>query len=136
MKKIISLIIAASISMMADSINWQKDFHTGIKEAKKANKPILFINSTHTCKFCIKLDKEIYQDKRVIEELNKNFISIISYNDEKDYLPKELYLIGTPSIWFLKSDKKPIFQSIMGYIPVEQFLKALEIVKAEYRKGN
>ena len=70
--------------------------------------------------------------KKVIEALNKDFTSIISYTDEKDYTPQELWRPGTPAIWFLLPSGEPMFQPIMGAVDAANFLSALEIVKKEF----
>ena len=76
------------------------------------------------------------KDKRVIKALNRDFISVISYSDENDYMPKDLWRPGTPSIWFLFPDGTPMYQPIPGYIPAADFLNALGIVKEEFDKAD
>lgn len=123
-------------TLAAADIKWAKDFNAGIAEAKKANKPVLFVSSRHSCKYCVVLDETTFKDKRVIEELNKSFVSIIAYSDENDYMPRELWQPGTPAIWFLEPSAEPMFQPLMGAVDAENFLKALSIVKEEFGKGK
>lgn len=130
------LMLLFAAASAASDIKWAKDFNAGIAEAKKANKPVLFVSSRHSCKYCVVLDETTFKDKRVIDELNKNFVSIISYSDENDYMPKELWQPGTPAIWFLEPSAEPMFQPLMGAIDAENFLKALSIVKEEFGKGG
>ena len=66
--------------------------------------------------------------------MNKNFISVISYSDEKDYLPQELWRPGTPALWFLMPSGQPMFEPLMGAIDADNFLKALYIVEEEFNK--
>ncbi len=134
MVKILLSLLLSFAALVASDIKWAKDFNAGIAEAKKANKPVLFVSSRHSCKYCVVLDKTTFKDKRVIEELNKNFVSIISYSDENDYMPKELWQPGTPAIWFLMPSAEPMFQPLMGAVDAENFLKALSIVKEEFSK--
>lgn len=117
-------------------ILWAKDFKSGIKRATKENKPVLFVFSRHTCKYCKILEKTTFSDTRVIKALNKDFISIISYSDEHDYLPRELWRPGTPTIWFLMPNAQPMFQPLMGAVPVDPFLQALGVVKNEFDTRN
>ncbi len=133
-KFFIYLILGIAVTLGASEIKWAKDFNAGIAEAKKANKPVLFVSSRHSCKFCVVLDETTFKDKKVIEELNKNFVSIISYSDDNDYMPKELWQPGTPAIWFLKPSAEPMYQPLMGAVDAENFLKALGIVKEEFNK--
>lgn len=132
MVKILLSLLLSFAALVASDIKWAKDFNAGIAEAKKVNKPVLFVSSRHSCKYCVVLDETTFKDKKVIEELNKNFVSIISYSDENDYMPKELWQPGTPAIWFLMPSAEPMFQPLMGAVDAENFLKALSIVKEEF----
>nr|WP_321266509.1 thioredoxin family protein [uncultured Sulfurimonas sp.] len=126
----ITLLLATTI--MASEVKWEKDYNVGIKEAARFNKPMLFISSRHSCKFCVILDNGTLKDKRVVEALNKDFVSVISYSDDNDYMPRSLYQPGTPAIWFLSTSGEPMFQPIMGAIDANNFLNALDIVKKEF----
>ena len=134
LKILIYLTVLFASSLMANEINWAKDFNSGIERATKENKPVLFVFSRHSCKYCVILEETTFSDPKVIKELNKDFVSIISYSDDGDYTPRELWRPGTPSIWFLKSDGDAMFQPLMGAVGAYDFLKALEIVKTEFKK--
>lgn len=135
MRKVIMLMMLfVASAIFAADINWASDFNVGIESAKKTNKPVLFVSSRHSCKYCVVLDTTTFKDKRVIEELNKNFVSIIAYSDENDYMPRELWQPGTPAIWFLLPSGEPMYQPLMGAIDAENFLKALAIVKEDYKE--
>lgn len=137
MRKILFIIaMLLTTSVMADEIHWAKDFKSGIEKATKEKKPVLFVFSRHTCKYCVILEKTTFSDPRVIKELNKDFVSIIAYSDEGDSMPQELWRPGTPTIWFLKSDGQPMYQPLMGAVKEEAFLQALDIVKKEFDKTN
>lgn len=136
MKHIILVLLFVVSSLFAESIQWEKDFESGIKNATKLNKPVLFVFSRHTCHYCKILDKTTFQDKDVIKALNKDFTSIISYTDENDYTPKELWRPGTPTLWFLSPTGEPIFQPLVGAVDAENFLKALAVVKTEFDKTS
>jgi uncharacterized protein YyaL (SSP411 family) len=125
-------------TLFASDVNWQKDYKTALEKAKKEDKPVLFISSRHSCKYCVLLDESTLKDARVIKELNKDYIAVTSYSDERDYMPRELYRPGTPAIWFLLPSGEPMFEPIMGAIDANNFLKALSIVKKEFNKikGN
>jgi len=132
------LIIAFMLttSLMADEVHWAKDFKSGIEQATKEDKPVLFVFSRHTCKYCIILEKTTFSDPRVIKELNKDFVSIVAYSDDGDYMPRELWRPGTPTIWFLLPNGQPMFQPLMGAVKADAFLQALGIVKKEFLKIN
>jgi thioredoxin-related protein len=133
MRKIfLYLAVLFATTLMASEVNWAKDFQTGIAKATKENKPVLFVFSRHSCKYCVILDETTFSDKRVIKGLKRDFVSIISYSDENDYTPRELWRPGTPTIWFLMPNGEPMFQPLMGAVDPEGFLQAMATVKEEF----
>ena len=134
LNRFIFLMLLFVSSIFAAEIQWAKDYESGIKDSSSKNKPVLFVYSRHTCKYCVILEETAFEDERVIKALENDFVSIISYTDENDYTPIDLMTPGTPAIWFLKPSGEPMFQPIMGAIDAENFLKALSIVKDEFDK--
>lgn len=135
-KKIIFTLVILNLNAFASDINWAKDYHTGIKQAKKQNKPVMFIFSNQHCKWCNVLENTTFKNEKVIKALNKDFISIISYTNKQDYTPKELWRPGTPAIWFLKKDGAPMFDAINGAIDDKTMIKSLSIVKTRFDRIN
>ena len=126
------IAILFATTVMADEIHWAKDFDTGILQAQKENKPVLFVFSRHSCKYCVVLEKTTFSNDKVIEGLNRDFVSIIAYSDENDAMPRELWRPATPTIWFLKPNAEPMFQPLMGAVDEDRFLQALSVVKKEF----
>jgi thioredoxin-related protein len=123
---------------MADEIHWAKDFQSGIEQAIKENKPVIFIVSSTKCKYCLLLDRTTLHDTKVIKALNENFIPIRSWVDKGDYVPSVIRqnTPGLPGIWFLYSNGDPMYQPLLGYIKTKNFLDALGIVKTEFDKNK
>jgi len=135
LKKIILVLLLVS-SVFSSEIKWEKDFNTAVEKAKKLNKPIFFVSSRHTCRYCVILEKTTFSDARVIKDLNDNFVSVVAYSDENDYMPKQLWRPGTPAMWFLKSDATPMFEPLMGAYKASDVLQALKQVKKEFTAMN
>jgi len=135
MRKIITVaLLLFATTLFASNIQWAKDFDSGIAQAKKEHKPVLFVFSRHTCKYCKILERTTFSDATVIKALNKDFVSIIAYSDEGDAMPRELWRPGTPTLWFLLPSGQPMYQPLMGAIGAKDFLKGLAIVKQEFDK--
>ncbi|WP_428738961.1 thioredoxin family protein [Sulfurimonas sp.] len=132
MKKIILTIMLLGASIFANEIHWAKDFQSGAEEAKKENKPILFVYSSHGCKYCTLLEKTTFSNKTVIDALNKDYVSIIAYADERDPFPQMLWRPGTPTLWFLGADAQPMYQPLVGAVGEDYFIEALKVVKKEF----
>jgi len=133
MKTLFILLLTLS-ALFADGIKWEKDYATALKQAKILNKPMMFIISSHTCRYCVQLESTTLKDSKVIQKINTNYVAAIAYVDENPLFPRELYVGGTPATWFIKGDGDPLFEPLMGAIDTVSFLKALDIVSQEYKK--
>ena len=136
MRKIIIILLLLSSAMFASSVKWQKDLKQAQANATKMDKPILFVSSRHTCKYCVILEEKTFGDERVIKALNEDFISFTSWSDEGDIVPPELWKPGTPAIWFLLPSGQPMYEPLMGAVGPDDFLNALSIVKETYNKSH
>lgn len=134
--KILLSVLFMSTLISASEIHWSKDFNSAIKEAKAQNKPVLFVYSRHSCKYCKLLEETTFKNEKVIKALNRDFVSVTAYSDEGDYMPKELWRPGTPTIWFLYPSAEPMFQPLMGAVDAKNFLQALAIVHEEFAKSK
>jgi hypothetical protein len=135
MKKILlSLLMLASITMGAE-IKWQKEYAVALKTAQQQKKPMLFIISNHNCRYCVQLESTTLKDPKVAQKLNGGFVASLIYVDENPQFPRDLYVGGTPAIWFIGANGEPMFEPLMGAIDSATMLKALEIVAVEYKKA-
>jgi len=134
MKKLMAALLLGTAALMAHGIHWEKDYAAAVKRAEAAKKPIFFVFSRHSCKWCRHLEQTTFKNAKVIETMNRDFINVIAYTDERDYVPRELWAPGTPALWFLDEHGKAMFQPIQGAVGAADFLRATEIVKKEYRK--
>jgi len=133
-KKLLWIVLFLSVSLFAAEIHWEKSFEGAVAKATAAKKPMLFVLSSHNCKWCRHLERTTFQDPKVIKKLNSDFISIMVYAQERTYYPRDLYKPGTPAIWFLDSKGEALFDAIQGAIDAENFLKATEIVQNRFNK--
>jgi thioredoxin-related protein len=134
MKKILlSLLLLASIAMSAD-IKWNKEYSVALKTAQQQKKPLLFIISNHNCRYCVQLETTTLKDAKVAQKLNGGFVASLVYVDENPQFPRDLYVGGTPAIWFIGANGEPMFEPLMGAVDSATMLKALDIVATEYKK--
>jgi len=133
-KKIILMMLILASSLIASDVNWAKDYDSGMKTALKQNKPVLFVISRDTCKYCIILDDTTLKDEKVVKTLNKDFVAVRSWTNEGDFIPREIAqnTPGLPGIWFLLPNGDPMFQPLLGLVKKDPFLDALAVVKTEF----
>lgn len=134
MKRVLGLLIACVISVMAYDIHWERSYKEALTRAKAAHKPIFFVLSSHNCKWCAHLERTTFKDMKVVEALNQNYINVIVYTDRGDRFPRELNAPGTPTLWFLDENGDAMFQPIEGAVGAQDLLRAVEIVNQKYRQ--
>lgn len=131
--------VSRDASVTKKTINWAKDYNAGMIEAKKFDKPMLFIMSNKNCPPCTKLARDTLGDSRVIKALNKDFTSVIAYvsftdSRKNDFVPRELNTGVTPTMWFLIPAHDIIYSPIKGPPTADMMLDMLKQVKAEADK--
>jgi len=114
--KTIILFFAVYISL------WSGEFHT-YKEAlliQKQNHKIIMLDVTRSnCHFCIKMQKNVFDNKTMFEWLDERFI-LVDINLDFDVLPLGLEVHFTPTFFFVDEDSK-ILKTIPGSWNIQDF---------------
>ncbi|WP_345979246.1 DUF255 domain-containing protein [Sulfurimonas sp. HSL3-2] len=134
MKKILLSLILLISALSAAELHVANSFKDSVAKAENSEKPILFIVSRHTCRYCVILEKNTLSNAQVIDRLNKDFITYIAYTDDGDMFPDEYWRPGTPAIWFLDDQGRAISEPLMGAIDAANLLKVLDIVDKRFKK--
>lgn len=134
------------------------DYEEGIAAAKKLNRPVLIDFTGHSCANCRKMEQEVLTDAEVTKRLQKDFVVISLYVDDKYKLPQdeqyvskdgqkiktigdknldfEVTLTGNsaqPLYVFVDHDGK-ILKDAGGYNSnIQRFVKILDEVKEAYK---
>ena len=142
-----SLLMFISVSCAGDKpeLEW-RTFNRGLTEARSTHKKIMLDVYTDWCKWCKKLDSEVYSEDKVAAYLKKEFV-VIKLNAESDqqltYKGKrssEMQLAhafgveGYPTIIFLDPNGDNI-TSIPGFVPAEKFLPILHYIGEDHYKS-
>ncbi len=136
MKRVILVLMLLASGVMAKGVEWREDFISAVVEARQSDKPVMFVVSSHNCKWCTVLKETTLSDPKVASVLNRDFVSVIAYKEDGHYIPGELNGRATPEIWFLTNKPRSMFAPIQGAIKSKEFLDALEVVKKEYREKH
>lgn len=126
---------SGSAASNAEFVNYEQ----AVKTARAENKLIMVDVYTDWCTWCKKLDKDVYPDPKVRAELAKYFTAT-KLNAEADtkhefqgeslteqQIASKLQVSGYPTIIFL-DPKEAVVQQIGGYVPAENFAKALRFI--------
>ncbi len=131
-QKIIAGLLLCAALVWAEGIRWEKDIATAIKKGRQLNKPVMVLVSKDGCHWCDHMRESTLKNPEVVKRLNSDFISVEGYTNRGE-VPRDLMTGGTPGTWFVKNGE-PMFQPLMGALPADQYLEALDVVSTEFRK--
>ena len=107
-------------------VDWYPWGDEAFTKAKKENKAIFLSIGYSSCHWCHVMERESFEDVKVAEILNKNFVSIKVDREERPDIDKHFQSVyqlmngrsgGWPTSIFLTEDKKPFYSAT--YIPPE-----------------
>lgn len=130
MKKILLALAFVTTALFAD-LSWV-EFDDAIAEAKKSDKLVMVMLSREGCPACEYMQDIVFNDKKVIAEIEQNFIPV--YLDiNNDFIPDGLPYIGTPTFHFMNQYEIKKGR-IDGGANVKDFLEELESAKSKHKK--
>ncbi len=104
------------------SYEFQKDYDKALIQAKKENKYIFLLVTEEFCQWCEKLIDIVFQDKKIINKLEENYVGVI-VNKDNSYYPSNIGITGVPSVFILDSQTGKIIKTIVGYHEVNYYMQ-------------
>lgn len=142
---LIILLILLMLNTNAYSKTKWLSFNEGIKLADKQNKPILVDFYASWCHWCEKMDKEVFENKSVAKNLQRDFVTIridtesntsLTYKG-KTFSPKQFSqavgVTGLPTLLFMEKDGTPITK-LPGFVKADMFKSILAYIKKKCYK--
>jgi thioredoxin-related protein len=146
---IIALLISAASSSFSQTgkkteLKWNK-FDDGLVLAKKSNKKILIDVYADWCKWCKKMDSEVFMHDTIAPYLQKNYILIKLNGESQDKLKYKgesmtaaefaggFGVTGFPTVIFLEPSGEAITK-VPGFIDAENFLPMLTYFGGDHYK--
>ena len=99
-------------------------YEEAVAKAKKENKMILLEVVSTDCKYCEKMEDEVFTQDKIIKMLSKNFI-LLQMNGSTQTLPLGMGMVASPMHIFISQDEK-IKDQYYGYKDGDVFLKILK----------
>ncbi|NWF65997.1 MAG: thioredoxin family protein [Campylobacterales bacterium] len=128
MKKLFFGLLFLSLTLFASELKFYNSMDTSLIDAKKSEKNILLFLTQEGCPACEYMKDVVLEDEVVKNYLLNNFL-VVEYDINKDGTPKGFKAYGTPTIYFLDSDKKEIAKKVVGARQKSDFLEILKKVK-------
>ncbi len=130
------MVFAASVLFgapaMGQAINW-KTYAAGIQEARTENKKIFLHFMTDWCGYCKKMNRTTFKDNKVIDFLNRHFVSIRVDGDKEKTVTGRHKVTGFPDNRFLGPDMKLAYR-LPGFADPLAFKFFMEYVHTDAYK--
>lgn len=117
----LSLIFIQSLSpcVQGEEIKWQTDLKRAAQQARTEEKAMLIQIGASWCGFCHKMEKETYQNPKVIKHVNSCFIPIHVDADQNAELVEAIGVSGLPTTVIITPQLK-IVKKISGYVAARE----------------
>ncbi len=116
-------------SLAADKVDF-KSYDKGIELVENLKKKAFIDFHADWCKYCIKMDKEVFTNKKIVEYLNDNFISISVDTEKEEKIASKYKIKGLPQLYFLLEDGSPI-KYRPGFVEAEELLLVLKYINTD-----
>ncbi|MCA9040869.1 MAG: DUF255 domain-containing protein [Planctomycetaceae bacterium] len=126
--------LAFQIGHVEAAVEWRTSLSQVAKESRQTKKPMLLKFTAEWCHYCHKME-ESFNDPKVSELVNKNFIPIKVDADEKKKLVEELEIEGFPTTVIISPEFQPL-QKITGFLKEDELLERLEIMAPPASAGR
>ena len=110
---------------------WLNSYEAGLEKAKQENKPVLLYFWATWCKFCRKLNTEVFPDPEVNSLLRERFVLVAINIDQNREITQKYGVQYPPAEIFVDADGR-VIAKVMGYTPKENFLRYINSVLAGY----
>ncbi len=120
---------AAQATQKGDGIQW-KSYEEGIKQSATEDKKVFLVFNAAWCRYCVKMEKETFQDSSVIAYVNRNFIPISVDSDKERAIATKYRVTGLPNLWFLAANGDRI-GNFPGYLPAKEMLIFLKYISSD-----
>ncbi len=117
-------------TLEANHISWSPNFDKAHKEALKQEKKLMVLLIEENSKACQEALKTTFMNQPYIDEINREFISIIVSKNQKSSYPIEmLYTFTYPTLFFLDNTELFVCEPIRGGISPDKLKSYLERCK-------
>lgn len=116
-------------------IQWLS-YAEGRQRGENQNKKVFLVFNADWCRYCLKMEKETFQNPTVIAYVNRNFVPVSVNSDKEQTIADKYKVKGLPDTWFIAENGERIGNR-PGYIPADEMLKILKFIATDsYRSMN
>ena len=117
MNKLFAVLYMASF-LNLEAVEWMS-LNEGLDKAKRSHKLIMIDVVRDRCRFCVNMDKNVFEDKEMSRWIQSCFIPVKLNLSQQD-LPNGLKVEVTPTFFFM-NQKLELIKTIQGSWNTDEF---------------
>jgi thioredoxin-related protein len=118
----------AATPLCAEGIQW-RSWDAALEEAALTQKIIMVDAVKDNCRYCMRMDENVFKDAQMAAYLEKRFIPV-KINLSHSTMPMGIRVQVTPSFYFFTPHKK-LIKTIQGSWNQEDFTDLLDNIRAD-----
>lgn len=118
----------AATSLCAEGTQW-RSWDAALEEAAVTQKIIMVDAVKDDCRFCTRMDENVFEDVQMAAYLEKRFIPV-KINLSHSTMPMGIRVQVTPTFFFFTADKK-LIKTIQGSWNQEDFTDLLDNIRTD-----
>lgn len=122
----LAFVVIVFITEREDMISWVEDYEAGMELAKQQNKPVLLAFYKLNTRFSTDTWENTYNDPKVIEYVEANFIPILIDVDKQPEIAERYKVDYYPTHYIKRPDSNELFGPMLGYDPPALFISKLK----------
>ena len=132
------ILLFSAVGANAQTSTWDSDYKAALTEAKKSGNPILVnFSGSDWCKWCIKLDQEVFSKKAFKKYADENLVLLLvdtparkklpaDVAKQNDTLKSKFKIRGFPTVLLIDGDGNVINQTGYQYGGPEKYVEHLK----------
>ena len=109
-----------AVTLHAEHVQWQGNYEKARLQALKAHKKLMVFLMEKECAECTEMLRTTFQDQKYIRQLNRAYVSVLVFRDQKRSYPIELlYTLEYPTLFFLDAQEHYTRKALRGYTDAE-----------------
>ena len=126
-------VLSLASNCLAEGLRWLRVPHNAASDARRLGRPILVYVGANNCHYCRVMDRETWQNNRIIRRVSDEWVPLKVVAEEDEALVEKFHVSVYPTTLLFSPERK-LISRLEGYFPPEALHDSL--AKARLAKRN
>ncbi len=117
----------------AEGLRWLRVPHNAASDARRLGRPILVYVGANNCHYCRVMDRETWQNNRIVRQVSDEWVPLKVVAEENEVLVEKFQVSVYPTTLLFSPERK-LISRLEGYFPPEALSDSLSKARVAKRK--